>query len=39
MKKSFKVVQPITAVEGSKRRQRYLEPMGAEIHRQGFVRA
>jgi len=31
MKKTFKVVQLITAVEGSKRRQHYIEPTGAEI--------
>jgi hypothetical protein len=39
MKKSFKVVPPITAVEGSKRRQHYLEPMGAESHKQCAAKA
>jgi len=39
MKKSFKVVQTITAVKGSKRRQHYLEPTGAEIHKQCFSKA
>jgi hypothetical protein len=31
MKKRFKVVQLITAVESNKRRQHYTEPTGAEI--------
>jgi hypothetical protein len=38
MKKSFEVVQPMTAVKGSKR-QHYLEPTGAEIHKQCFSKA
>jgi hypothetical protein len=39
MKKSFKAVQPITDVEGSKRRQHYLAPTGAEIHKECFSKA
>jgi hypothetical protein len=31
MKNSFKVAKPITAVEGRKRRQHYLEPTVDEI--------